>query len=97
MQDFVARNPGFVLWLLSLVGTFMMVLVGLIGHLLSRSQKQEREAWQGAVGQLSQTLTEMKDGVTSTAREVFDWMRGAESRLSRLEAQHDLNHRRGGK
>lgn len=94
MEQFIAGNAGFIAWLLGVVGTVLVLLIGVVTWFYRRSKSQEEQAWQTALDALNSTIKEVKESLADTAHEVFGWMRSTEGRLTRLEAQHEINHRK---
>lgn len=79
-----------------IVGLFT-VMAGIIGAatwLYRAKQNAEEKANTQVVKALTESLDELKQSLKDTASEIFTWVRGAEHRISRLEAQHEVNHGR---
>lgn len=92
MQDFIAQNPGVIVAAFGVVWAFVMGLFGIIAWLYTSKKGAEADALHAAVETLTEALSEVKTSFDKTAAEVFTWLRGTETRLSRLEAQHDQIH-----
>lgn len=95
MEDFIALNPGVVMAFIGVLFSLLALMFGVITWLFKAKQAAEKESTDKMVVALTRALEEVKVSLKSTATEVFTWVRGAENRISRLEAQHEQNHGAG--
>jgi len=92
MENFIAENPGVAWALIGLLVSLIVAMAGLVSWLYRAKQAAEQKATSQVVSVLTEALEDLKKSLKDTANEVFMWVRGAESRISWLEAQHEQNH-----
>jgi Flp pilus assembly protein TadB len=82
---------------MAFVSTLFVLIGGMVAvatWMYRAKQNAEEKANTQVVKALTESLDELKVSLKDTAAEVFSWVRGAEHRISRLEAQHEVNHGR---